>query len=229
MNNLQEITSYPICDCDIWVKLSLGGVLPRLFQKYDKIIIADFVENEILKWDKNSKFYDPAKELKNYKDKGKVIIIKHDEHIPEEDRMLLELRFGEFGLQYSFKGNKNNKGEIASAIYAEYFEIPLLKTDDGKFISEIKEKHFKKLKVMNLNETLRFLIPNDKERIKIMKQIEEISKRMSEENKKYKLSRKKIDSSAMKETAATFELLGNELSIENMIENLSKKINSKRI
>lgn len=57
------------------------------------------------------------------------------------------------------KTHERHKGEIASAIYATYFEIPFLKSDDGAFKDgEMGRLAFPDLIVKNLEDMLNDLI-----------------------------------------------------------------------
>ena len=130
---------YPICDTDIWVDINLGGILTNLFEKYEKIIIADVVQNEILKFSSNRDFSFIAEEYRKNKKAGNIIVIHH-EKIEESDRILLERQLvdcdNRFRSGLADDPHEKNKGEIVSAIYAEYFEIPFLKSNDHILMKE---------------------------------------------------------------------------------------------
>ena len=52
----EELSNYPICDTDIWVDIILAKLDDVLIEKYEKIVVADVVEKEILKFGKNEYF-----------------------------------------------------------------------------------------------------------------------------------------------------------------------------
>ena len=47
----EELSNYPICDTDIWVDVILVKLDDELIGKYEKIVVADVVEKEILNLD----------------------------------------------------------------------------------------------------------------------------------------------------------------------------------
>lgn len=190
---LQEIrnNNYPICDADIWVYVCFGRIEERLFEVHNKIVIADVVENEILRWKHNPKFSFVAKQYIEYKDQDKILVINHDIHIPEEDRVILESMLIEFGFQNYFENKppEKDKGEYVSAIYADYFGIKLFRTNDNLFAEGGRgRKDFPELHVQNWSETLRILVPNYKAFIEINKKIEEEQKRCQHHREKNKVS-----------------------------------------
>lgn len=52
----EELSNYPICDTDIWVDVILAKLDDELIGKYEKIVVADVVEKEILNFGKNPYF-----------------------------------------------------------------------------------------------------------------------------------------------------------------------------
>ena len=69
----EELSNYPICDTDIWVDIVLAKLDDRLIEKYKKIVVADVVENEILKFGKNEYFKVIAEKYEVLKKNEKII------------------------------------------------------------------------------------------------------------------------------------------------------------
>lgn len=132
----EELSSYPICDTDIWVDVILAKLDDALIEKYEKIVVADVVEKEILKFGKNEYFKVIAEKYEVFKQNGKIIVIEHSD-IDEEDKKFLEKQLVECNERFQTgledSPHEEHKGEIVSAIYAEYFECPFLKSNDGAF------------------------------------------------------------------------------------------------
>lgn len=132
----EELSNYPICDTDIWVDVILAKLDDALIGKYAKIIVADVVEKEILKFGKNEYFKIIAEKYTTLKNEGKIIVIEHSE-IDLEDKKLLERQLTDCDNRFKSglvdNPHEEHKGEIVSAIYAEYFECPFLKSNDGAF------------------------------------------------------------------------------------------------
>ena len=51
-----DMTQYPICDTDIWVDAVLSELENNLIKKYSKLVVADVVEKEIIKFRSNNTF-----------------------------------------------------------------------------------------------------------------------------------------------------------------------------
>lgn len=140
--NFQELKIYPICDTDIWVDINIAKIDNLLFSKYKKIIFADVVENEISCWKSDMQFSFISENYRKYKAANKIIVINHSD-IEEDDRVLFEKQLHDLSDRYGFnfknglKDNPHdhNKGEIVSAIYADNYKIPFLKSNDGIFKS----------------------------------------------------------------------------------------------
>ena len=132
----EELSNYPICDTHIWVDIVLAKLDDRLIEKYKKIVVADVVENEILKFGKNEYFKVIAEKYEVLKKNEKIIVIEHSE-IDGEDKKFLEKELVDcddrFRTGLKDVPHEEHKGEIVSAIYAEYFECPFLKSNDGAF------------------------------------------------------------------------------------------------
>ncbi|MCK6075378.1 hypothetical protein [Paenibacillus silvae] len=189
-----DFSLYPICDTDIWVNLCLGDLLPRLFRKYQKLIIADVVEGEILAWGNGGHFTFIAEEFKQHKNCGNIFVLEHEVHINPEDRTVLEQVLFDLGFKYDFKNNprETNKGEFVSAIYADHFQIPFMKTNDNAFQeSGNGAKEFPDLIIKNWYEVIEELVSDPRERIAIRKKVDAENKRMVHHNHKYKEERGK--------------------------------------
>ena len=116
----EELSNYPICDTDIWVDVILAKLDDELIGKYEKIVVADVVEKEILNFGKNPYFKVIAEKYEVLKKNEKIVVIEHSD-------------IEEFKTGLEDSPHEKHKGEIVSAIYAEYFECPFLKSNDGAF------------------------------------------------------------------------------------------------
>ena len=85
----EELANYPICDTDIWVDAVLSKLDEVLIEKYTKIVVADVVEKEILKFGKNEYFKVIAEKYESFRNTGKIIVIVHSD-IDEGDKRFLE-------------------------------------------------------------------------------------------------------------------------------------------
>lgn len=215
MSDTNNFSMYPICDTDIWVNISLGKMWSELFARYNKIIIADVVEGEILKWNRtNSKFSFIAEKYMEYKEKGNILVINHDQDILKEDRGILERQLYELGSENDFKNRppENRKGEFVSAIYADYFMIPLMKRNDNDFQEGGRGKiAFPDLEVKNWYYTIEELISDPKMRINIRRNVDNESRKMSTEKEAFKVRISKNEQD----------------SISDMLKKLQSKFNSK--
>lgn len=191
-----DFSKYPICDADIWVNLCLGDLLPHLFRKHEKLVFADVVEGEILKWEREEHFSHIAKEFKAHKECGNILVIEHDVHIESEDRLVLVRVLQDLGFKHDFKNAppEKNKGEFVSAIYADHFGIPFMKTNDGAFQEGGKGvEEFPDLIIKNWYQVVDELITNDREKISVRSLVERESQRMGHHHQKFKEERKKED------------------------------------
>lgn len=174
--NGNDLTKYPICDTDIWIDAVLADLDSALISRYHRLIVADVVEKEILKFKKNDSFKTIAEKYLTYKESEKIIVIHHSD-IVEEERKFLEKQLVEcddrFETGLADVPHEQHKGEIVSAIYAEYFEIPFLKSNDRAFKEGgMGRVAFPDLIVKNLNDMLKDLVPdkeNRRERYQMLK------------------------------------------------------------
>lgn len=154
----QEFSGCPICDTDIWVDINIAKIESLLFKKYEKIVIADVVYNEIMKWKDNLYFSFIATNLEKYISECRIAIINHDQ-IEIDDRRFLEKQLSETGFNF-VNGlrdcpHEKNKGEIVSALYAEHFETAFLKSNDSTFKKgNAGRQAFPDLQVKNRWDTL---------------------------------------------------------------------------
>lgn len=186
MNSVCEFEKYPICDTDIWVNLCLGKITDELFAVHKKLVVADVVEGEISKWKNRKEYSYIYEEFVKNKNQGRILVINHEEHIVEDDRKLLELQLYELGFKNDFlnKPPEHNKGEYVSAIYADYFGILLMKSNDGAFSENGQGRiEFPDLEVRNWNFTVRDLVKSDKKRYRIINEVEKKNKEMNQEIK----------------------------------------------
>ncbi|WP_458413030.1 hypothetical protein ACNQFZ_19855 [Schinkia sp. CFF1] len=171
----------------------MGNILPEFFWTYDKIVVADVVENEISKWNKSDKFSFISTKFDDYKINSSILVIEHDVHIIEEDRPLIEKMMFDIGFSHGFQIAEPDKGEFVSAIYADYFGIPFMKTDDKAFKDGGRGKQeFPDLLVKDWYTVLNEIITDHGRRIKVNTLVEQERKRMDANNKKAK-DEKKLD------------------------------------
>ena len=183
-----ELCNYPICDTDIWVDVVLAKIVDKLFEKYEKVIVSDVVEKEILYFESGD-YAIVADTYCKYKNDGKVVVICHTD-IDINDRKLLERQLKDCSSEFQYgladKPHEEHKGEIVSAIYACHFEIPFLKSNDGTF----REGHmgriaFPDLIVKNRRQTLIDLLKNENDRISANQLIEDNRAFMNEGKRLY--------------------------------------------
>ncbi|EGC93283.1 hypothetical protein HMPREF9402_1035 [Turicibacter sp. HGF1] len=183
-----EFSRYPICDTDIWVRICLGNLFDVIFKKYKKLVVADAVENEILKWEReNSNFTFIANKYNDYKDKGLILVIDHMKDIRVEDRLILEQILFDLGFEscFYYGMSEKDKAEYVSALYADYFKMPFMKSNDHAFSDGGKGKVlFPKLLVKDWYKTTEELIFDTMVRIRIRSLVDEKCKRMSDERQK---------------------------------------------
>ena len=158
----EELSNYPICDTDIWVDIILAKLDDALIEKYEKIVVADVVEKEILKFGKNEYFKVIAEKYEAFKKNEKIIVIEHSD-IDEEDKKFLEKQLVDCDDRFQTglvdSPHEKHKGEIVSAIYAEHFGCPFLKSNDGAFCEgNMGRIAFPDLVVKNREDMLRDLV-----------------------------------------------------------------------
>ena len=188
-----ELALYPICDTDIWIDAVLSNLDETLIMKYSKIVVADVVEKEIIRFRNDDSFKVIAEKFLFYKQRDAIIVIEHSK-IVKEDRRLLEKQLIE--CDYRFETgladvpHERHKGEIVSAIYAVHFEIPFLKSNDSAFREgNMGQTAFPNLIVKNLSDMLKDLVPDKEKRqecyqlIKDNRAFMDESKRIYEEKK----------------------------------------------
>lgn len=185
-----EFKKYPICDADMWVNMCLSGFCNRVFVKYGKLIFADVVEQEILAWKiHDDKYKRIATEFLDNKSKGKILVIHHSTHIDESSREILEHALIELDFQHGLINDpkENNKGEFVSALYADFFEIPFMKTNDSTFQEGGQgKKAFPDLLIKNWYELVEELAENQNEKMRVRRLVDseqEIMNRRFEQKK----------------------------------------------
>jgi hypothetical protein len=176
-----DFTNYPICDTDVWVNICLGKVAEQVFVKYGKLVMADIVEDEILKWYANDKFTHIASDFDDYKKNGSIYVIDHLIDLTGEERKILEFALYELGFVNGFQTQQRNRGEYVSAIYADHFVSTFMASNDNEFQPGGKgNQDFDGLLVKNWNDVLRDIGISDVERIQLNKQVEVDRKRMDQ-------------------------------------------------
>lgn len=189
----EELINYPICDTDIWVDAVLSKLDEVLIGKYTKIVVADVVEKEILKFGENKYFKVIAEKYETFRKAGKIIVIEHSD-INKDDKRFLEKQLVEcddrFRTGLSDRPHEEHKGEIVSAIYAEYFECPFLKSNDRAFQEgNMGRVAFPNLKVKNLTDMLRDLVSDEQQRHECKRMIMDNRALMDEGTRIYKEER----------------------------------------
>lgn len=189
-----EFKKYPICDADMWVNMCLTGFCERVFEKYGKLIFADVVEQEILAFgrtDGNSRKI--AQDFKSHKISNNILVISHKRDLTEDVRIILESALTDLNFKHGLlnRPTETNKGEFVSALYADHFEIPFMKTNDSAF----KEggpgkKEFPDLLIKDWYELVEELAISHEEKIKIRSLLETERKNMKSDYKKYKEKKK---------------------------------------
>ncbi|MFV0305073.1 MAG: hypothetical protein ACK5IC_06310 [Moheibacter sp.] len=175
-----------ICDTNIWVKVVLGNVRSSFFHEFHDIFFADAVENEIIKWDRNTdSFSRIASNFIESKENNFNVI-----YLTELDPTIQSLIKKQL-MQFGFPNLDNsqttikNLGEYLSIVYAYFLDIPFLQTEDLAFYAEIDmQNSFKGIKIITWNEIAQKITKNDKERIRLNTLIENEQKRMNANKKK---------------------------------------------
>lgn len=185
-----EFKKYPICDADMWVNMCLTGFCDRVFSKYGKLVFADVVEQEVLAWERSDGRYKKvATDFKDHKASQNILVISHTRDLTEDIRTILESALTDLDFKHGLlnRPQEKNKGEFVSALYADHFEIPFMKTDDSAFkeggagnkefpdllikdwyvlVEELAINQSEKLKIRGLLENERKSMKNDFERQK---------------------------------------------------------------
>ncbi|MEC1771971.1 hypothetical protein [Schinkia azotoformans] len=166
-------------------------------QKYEKLVFADVVEQEILAWEQNNnKYKDIAVYFKQCKKDGDVLVIHHEVHIDEDDRDFLEQALRDFDFTNGLKNDpkERNKGEFVSALYADHFEMPFMKSNDNAFQDGGKgKKEFPELIVKNWYDVVEEFATSHDEKIRIRKIVDQEQKQMTYHYEKQKEEKKKQD------------------------------------
>lgn len=184
-----EYSKYPICDTNIIIDLNLGDILNKFLENKKKIWVCDKVFLELKSKFKKSQKYSYLTEINS-----KMKLIDH-KYFSENELKVMNIQLLSYEIENCI-GTENigeDFGEFVSSIYAVTLGIKELYTNDKKFIEKYaNEPIFKSLIMRDLDYTLRELV-KDKERIKIMKLIEEENRRMNkilkEENEKDKIEK----------------------------------------
>ncbi|KGA98661.1 hypothetical protein AJ85_06500 [Alkalihalobacillus alcalophilus ATCC 27647 = CGMCC 1.3604] len=192
-----DFSKYPICDTDMWVYLYLSDFLGRVLEKYEKLVFADVVEQEILAWEQNNnKYKDIAIYFKECKENDDILVIHHEIHIDEDDRDFLEQALSDFHFTNGLKNDpkERNKGEFVSALYADHFEMPFMKSNDNAFQDGGKGKQeFPELLVKNWYDVVEEFATSHNEKIRIRKIVDQEQMQMKYHYEKQKEDKKKQD------------------------------------
>lgn len=153
---------YPICDTDLWIKVSKLNNLNLIYNNHNKIFISDAVRQELENKSKDSplEFIGSLESLKKkYKDE-KVLIMRLDNPkiFNKDERAAVEQAFAEFEIHYDktnnkFIGRQKNLGERVSAIYASVHGLTLILSDDGE-LNKFLSTNYSYIAVKNLKDLL---------------------------------------------------------------------------
>lgn len=187
-----DFDKYPICDADIWVYLCLGDLSGRVIDKYEKIVFADVVEKEIMAWDnKNDKFQVIASSYQNYKKQGKIKTIYHKIHMTASEQKVLEqVLLEELSFTSGLKNDprEEDKGEFVSALYADHFNIPFMKTNDNEFQEGGRGRVlFPDLNIKSWYDVVENICESQDEKIKVRSLVEKKQEQMNREREKQKM------------------------------------------
>jgi len=188
MKNI-DFDKYPICDADIWVYLCLGNLSGRVIDKYEKVVFADVVEKEIMAWDnKHDKFQFIASSYQEYKKQGKIKTIYHEVHMKENEQKILEqILLEELSFTNGLRNDpsEKNKGEFVSALYADHFNIPFMKTNDNEFQEEGRGRIlFPDLKIKSWYDVVENICESQEEKIRVRNLVEQKEEQMNREREK---------------------------------------------
>lgn len=133
MDKIEKIQDYPICDTDIWIKVSNIENCELFFCEYNELNIAEVVQNEI-KIVSKEKGFSAFDNFKYYKKNKKLNLLKFSQFNEEEKNAILHL-FSIYNVSVNEKGilindRKKDKGETVSLIYASVLNIPIILSDD---------------------------------------------------------------------------------------------------
>lgn len=185
---MYDYSKYPICDTDIWVNLCLGGIEEKLFEKYRKVFFASVVRDEIVKWS-SGKYSFISEKLFERVESRHAIVIEIDD-LDKIDKQIIERQLIEdCGYELGFstpKWNRRNMGEYLSAIIADHFSIPLMKSNDHLFNEgERGRELYPDLVVKNWNSTVVDLISDIKQRSGILERAKIGNAKMNRDKEEY--------------------------------------------
>lgn len=190
--NKHELKKYPMCDTDIWVDINLVHSADLLFKKYKKIIVADVVEGEIRRFKANANYDFIVTTYEEYKKRGEIIVIENRK-LSAYAKALFEKQLLDLSYNYGFSFNgldynpkEQHKGEIISAMYAKYFKVLFLKSNDGTFKDgNAGRLAFPTLLVKDRKHTLKDLLNNDTLEIEYFYRIKDERDLMNEGTNRY--------------------------------------------
>lgn len=196
-----EYKKYPICDADMWVNMCLTGLCERVFLKYGKLIFADVVEQELLAWERNDdKYKKVATNFIKSKSANNILIINHKKDLSKEVQEILENSLKDLNFKHGLLTQEKNKGEFVSALYADHFEIPFMKTNDSAFQDGGEgKKEFPDLSIKNWYMLVEEVAKNSDEKIRIRSQLDISRKGMNRSFERQKQERKAMQLSLLQE------------------------------
>ncbi|MBO0588413.1 hypothetical protein [Sporosarcina sp. E16_8] len=173
----ENFLEYPICDTDIWVCLCLSEFHHRVIKNHGKLVFADVVEQEIVKWEDGvGKYRFISTIFREYKKEGQILVINHEDHLSLGERKVLERTLKELRFSHGLRNvpHEKDKGEFVSALYADHFSIPFMKTNDNSFQEGGRgKKEFPDLEIKNWYDIVEEHGYDQEERIRVRKLVQE--------------------------------------------------------
>ncbi|APU61173.1 hypothetical protein [Clostridium botulinum] len=158
MRMKHEMTKYPICDTDIWIKLCKLNEEKNMFSIYSKIFFADAVIQELKnkKNDNTREFGIGYDSLKSYKNEYFELNLNCEKFFSYRDKCVAQRLFLANKIEYDeesglFSRNRNT-GELVSLIYASIHNLQIILSDDGD--TKIFKDKFAPVKVVDLVDVL---------------------------------------------------------------------------
>ncbi len=158
-----NLKQYPICDTDIWIKVTRDtDIFSAFINLYQKIIFTDAVKFEL-----NNKSEDSPKDFKYSLMKCREILkqelgiylsLRNKIYFDENKLKIILRLFNEHSIYYNLENEcifkrQKNLGETVCLIYAYVLNIPVILSDDNDSIILAEEK-FYGIEIYNLKYIL---------------------------------------------------------------------------
>lgn len=191
-----ELCNYPICDTDIWIKLSKVTQNQIIFNKYTKALFSDAVIFELKnkKEDNEFEFGYAFEYYINEKRSGKIIKLEltDSNYFDSKAKRVVKKMFVDNNIEYdtensSFK-RKKHLGEKVSLIYAAVLNLRVLLSDDNgafehrKYIKDTSKISFPYVRIISLKQLLLDGGIREDDAIKICEQTKKSVEQISAEN-----------------------------------------------